>query len=246
MRRYGLIGYPLGHSFSQRYFTEKFQREGILDACFDLFPIEHIDSIKSIFQSTPELKGLAVTIPHKTAVIPYLDDLEDSARKIGAVNGIRNEQGRWIGFNSDYLGFEKTLLPHLKSHHDRALILGTGGSAKAVSFVLDRLGIPYQFVSRNPTSSQVSYSALDASCLAAHRLIVQCTPVGMHPKQEASPLTHYAGIGSQHLLYDLIYNPEETIFLQSGKKLGATVVNGLEMLHAQAGVNWRKWNGLAQ
>lgn len=244
MRRYGLIGYPLGHSFSQRYFTEKFQREGILDASFELFPIEHIDSIKSIFQSTPELKGLAVTIPHKTAVIPYLDDLEDSARKIGAVNGIRNEQGRWIGFNSDYLGFEKTLLPHLKSHHDKALILGTGGSAKAVAFVLDRLGIPHQFVSRKPTSAQLSYSAIDAACLAANRLIVQCTPIGMHPNQEDSPLKNYAGIGPQHLLYDLIYNPEETIFLKTGKKLGAKVVNGLGMLHAQAEVNWLKWNGL--
>lgn len=244
MRRYGLIGYPLGHSFSQRYFSQKFQQEGILDASFDLFPIEQAESVINLFHSILDLKGLAVTIPHKTTVIPYLDDLEEPARMIGAVNGIRNEDGRWIGFNSDYLGFEKTLLPHLKSHHDRALILGTGGSAKAVAFVLHRLGINHQIVSRNPTPEQISYSDLDASCLASHRLIVQCTPVGMHPNHDASPLKNYNGIGSQHLLYDLIYNPEETIFLQTGKKLGATVVNGLGMLHAQAEVNWRKWNGL--
>lgn len=243
MRRYGLIGYPLEHSFSQQYFTDKFQRLGISDAHFDLYPIEHASAVQTIFETVPDLQGLAVTIPHKTAVIPYLDDLEDSAQAIGAVNGIRKIEGRWVGFNSDYIGFEKTLMPLLKSHHDRALILGTGGASKAVAFVLDRLHIPHQFVSRNPTPAQLSYSELDSYCLQAHRLIVQCTPVGMHPNHDASPLKNYTGIGSQHLLYDLIYNPEETIFLQTGKKLGATVVNGLGMLHTQAEVNWRKWNG---
>jgi shikimate dehydrogenase len=242
MRRYGLIGYPLGHSFSQRYFTDKFQREGIEDARFDLFPIEHAAAVQTIFQSISDLRGLAVTIPHKITVIPFLDGLEESAQAIGAVNGIRKINDRWIGFNSDCIGFEKTLLPHLNSWHDRALILGTGGSSKAVAYVLKKLGISHQFVSRNPSPTALSYAELDSTCLQQHRLIVQCTPIGMYPHSEETPLHQFDGIGAQHLLYDLIYNPQETNFLQSGKQKGATTVNGLGMLHSQAEENWKKWN----
>jgi shikimate dehydrogenase len=242
MNRYGLIGYPLEHSFSQRYFTEKFQKEGIIDTCFDLFPIDTIAQLPILIQQHPDLKGLAVTIPYKSAVMTLLDEIESAADRIGAVNGISIKQGKLLGFNSDHLGFEKSLCRHLKSHHDRALILGTGGSSKAVAFVLDTLGIPFQFVSRNPSAQQLSYESLENDILNEFRLVINCTPVGMYPDIYASPLLNTRGIGEKHLLFDLIYNPAQTGFLKSGAAQGAETVNGLEMLYFQAEINWLRWN----
>jgi shikimate dehydrogenase len=242
MNRYGLIGYPLTHSFSQRYFTDKFKQAGIQDACFDLFPLENIEQLPKLIEQHPDLKGLAVTIPHKSTVLSLLDEIEPSAEKIGAVNGISIKQGKLFGFNSDYLGFESSLRKHLKPHHDRALIFGTGGSSKAVAFVLDKMGIPFQFVSRNPTSHQLSYESLENATLNDFRLIINCTPVGMYPDVYASPLLNTNGIGEKQLLFDLIYNPEQTEFLQSGAAKGAETVNGLEMLYFQAEINWQRWN----
>jgi shikimate dehydrogenase len=242
MNRYGLIGYPLEHSFSQRYFTDKFQKEGIIDSCFDLFPIDNIALLPTLIQQYSDLKGLAVTIPYKSAVMTLLDEIESAADRIGAVNAISIKQGKLFGFNSDYLGFEKSLCRHLKSHHDRALILGTGGSSKAVAFVLNKLGIPFQFVSRNPSAQQLSYDSLENDTLNEFRLVINCTPVGMYPDVYASPLSNTRGIGEKHLLFDLIYNPAQTVFLKAGAAQGAETVNGLEMLYFQAEINWLRWN----
>jgi shikimate dehydrogenase len=245
MRHFGLIGYPLGHSFSGRYFADKFLREGITDACYGLYPIPDLSAFPSFLLSNPLLCGLNVTIPWKEAVIPYLDRTDPVAREIGAVNCIRISGGKLHGFNTDAIGFEQSVLPFLENRFERALILGTGGSSKAIAWVLRSRGIEPWFASRSHTGDRlISYSQLDRHAIAHFRLIINCTPVGMHPREDERPPIAYDGISSDHLLYDLVYNPALTAFLQEGNQRGAQTLNGLRMLELQAEASWKIWNDL--
>ena len=238
---YGLTGYPLSHSFSPAYFNAKFAREGI-DAQYHLFPIEHANEFPSLLKNHPEIKGLNVTIPYKEAIAPYLDELDEVAEEIGAVNCIDIRDKRTKGYNTDVIGFEKSLLPLLQPYHKRALILGTGGASKAVGYVLGKLGIEYEKVSRQKSQSFFTYEDITPDIIKDYALIFNTTPLGMYPKNNFSPPIPYEAISSRHLLYDLIYNPEETKFLQQGKQHGATIKNGLEMLELQAEAAWKIWN----
>lgn len=248
MPRYGLIGYPLTHSFSQRYFSEKFVREGITDSQYDLFELPNLADLPAVLQ-TPGLRGLNVTIPHKQAVLPYLDRLDASAEKVGAVNVINVEaDGSRTGYNSDYYGFRRSLedwlnQPVADAPTDgtlRALVLGTGGASKAVVAALIDLGIPYQYVSRQKTNQAVSYSEA-AALLPAHRLIINCSPVGTYPNVNEAPDLPYEQLTDRHFLYDLVYNPAETRFMQLGRERGAAVINGYPMLVLQAEKAWEIW-----
>lgn len=243
MRRYGLIGYPLSHSFSQRYFTEKFEREGIRGCSYSNFPLASIDELSAVL-ADPELCGLNVTIPYKEQVLPFLDARSPVVEAIGACNCIRIEGGRRTGHNTDVVGFEQSLLPHLGSHHRRALVLGTGGAAKAVEYVLGRLDIGYRLVTRRPRpdTGDLGYEQVDAALLTAYTLIINTTPLGMHPHTEECPPLPYEALGPRHYLFDLIYNPARTLFLQKGEARGAVVENGHEMLVLQAEESWRIWN----
>lgn len=246
MRIFGLIGYPLSHSFSKKYFSEKFDREQIEDAQYELFELEQITSFPELIASQPGLSGLNVTIPHKQAVIPYLDELHDSAQKVGAVNVIRFHKDKLIGYNSDYFGFYQSLLNWLPGDRSRftALVLGTGGASKAVCAALNDLEIPYSLVSRQAGANSLSYEQLQASpdILQTPRLIINTTPLGMSPKTDAAPPIVYDKLRPEHFLYDLVYNPQETRFMQLGKEQGAQVKNGLEMLQLQAEKAWEIWN----
>lgn len=245
MTRYGLIGFPLTHSFSQRYFTEKFAREGITDSQYDLFEIPNITALPALLQ-VPNLRGLNVTIPHKQAVLPYLDRLDQSAEKVGAVNVIRiEEDGSRVGFNSDYYGFRQSLtdwLTLLGRTPDglQALVLGTGGASKAVTAALTDLTIPYQSVSRSKTENISTYNELPR-LLADHELIINCSPVGTYPRTDEAPALPYDQLTDQHLLYDLVYNPAETEFMKRGQERGAATHNGLRMLELQAEKAWDIW-----
>jgi shikimate dehydrogenase len=238
---YGIIGYPLLTTFSPDYFKEKFARLNI-DATYEKFPLEKIDSFIALIQSNPSLQGLNVTIPHKENVIPFLDALDDTAQKIGAVNTIQFKEGKLIGYNTDTIGFKNSLKPLLKQHHSKALILGTGGSSKAVAYALQELGISYQYVSRKKKDDQLVYSGLNAAIINDHKLIINTTPLGMKPYDSLFPEIPYEYIGKEHLLYDLIYHPAETPFLQKGKASGAAIKNGAEMLIEQAEAAWRIWD----
>ncbi|RYE26100.1 MAG: shikimate dehydrogenase [Sphingobacteriales bacterium] len=238
---YGLIGYPLTHSFSPAYFNSKFQREGI-DAIYHSFSIPDIKELPELLVAHPQLRGLNVTIPYKQTVLPYLTVLDETAMAVGAVNCIAIDDNHAIGYNTDVIGFEQSLLPLLKPHHTQALVLGTGGASKAVTFVLNKLHIPYQMVSRISSADAVSYDELTDELVASHTLIINTTPMGMHPEVEVMPRIPSAAIGAQHLLYDLVYNPEETLFLKMGRLRGATAKNGLEMLHLQAEAAWHIWH----
>lgn len=244
MNKYGLIGYPLSHSFSQGFFNEKFIAENI-DAEYINFEIPNIKEFKSIVKNNPNLKGLNVTIPYKEQVIPYLDKLSENAKLIGAVNVIRFERNKGklklIGFNSDIIGFKQSIEPLLQAHHQKALILGTGGSAKAIYYGLEQLGISSTAVSRTPQKNVLTYSELNESILQEYQVIVNCTPVGMWPHTEECPNIPYQFLTEKHLLYDLLYNPNETLFMRKGKEQGATVKNGLEMLILQAFASWDFW-----
>ncbi len=245
MKQYGLIGYPLGHSFSQIYFTEKFSRENI-DARYDLFPLEKIEDVVPLINNTLNLCGFNVTIPYKQAIMPYLDELDDEAKQVGAVNVVKitNKNGRphLKGFNSDIYGFYESLKPLLGPQHKSALILGTGGASKAVAAMLKKLNIDYKFVSRTPKPDQLTYTDLNEEIIRKYTLIVNSSPVGMSPNIDACPDIPYEFIGKEHLLFDLIYNPEETKFLNEGKSRGAKTKNGLEMLHLQAEGAWKYWS----
>ena len=241
MKVYGLIGYPLSHSFSKGFFAEKFAREGIKECIYDSFPIPAIGDLPALLTQQPELQGLNVTIPYKEVVIPYLDELSPAAAKMKAVNCIRFKDGRKIGYNTDAIGFRRSLEPLLQPHHNKALILGTGGAAKAVQFVLESLNIPYQLVSRQASAETISYEQLDAATMASHTLIVNTSPLGMYPNVEAAPAIPYEQLTERHLLYDLIYNPAVTAFLQKGADRGATIKNGHEMLILQAEASWEIW-----
>ena len=243
MKLYGLIGYPLSHSFSKRYFTEKFQKEGVDNARYELFPIEHIDSLPGLINEHPDLCGINVTVPHKINVQKYLNHIESDAATAGAVNCIRVARGgNYLeGFNTDIYGFEMSLKPLLKEHHKEALVLGDGGAAKAVKCVLDKLGISYKIVTRKPQPGGLLFDELTPKHIEQYKLIINTTPVGMSPKIDDCPPLPYQAITGEHLLYDLIYNPEETLFLKKGKEQGADTKNGYEMLVLQAEKSWEIW-----
>ena len=245
MDRYGLIGFPLKHSRSKDYFNSKFTVECI-DAEYINFEIASIEELKSIIKNNPQLKGLNVTIPYKEQVIPYLDKLSDDARQIGAVNVIKIERKdksiKLTGYNSDITGFKQSIEPLLQPQHKKALILGTGGSAKAVFYGLRQLGLFATYVSRQKQKNQVvTYSDLSPEVMETYTVIVNCTPVGMWPNVDDCPAIPYRFLTGKHLLYDLIYNPEETLFLKKGEEKGAVVKNGLEMLQLQALAGWNFW-----
>lgn len=246
MELYGLIGWPLGHSFSAEYFNKKFQQEGI-DAKYVNFEMPSVpDHLPQLLASHAELRGLNVTIPHKEAVIPLLDEVSEEARRIGAVNviAVRHDHGgyRTKGYNSDIIGFSESIRPLLKPWHERALVLGTGGASKAVIVGLEQLGLVPQYVSRTRRDGILAYEDLTADIMSQHTVIVNCTPLGMSPKTDACPDIPYAEITSRHLLFDLIYNPAMTLFLKKGAEQGAATKNGLEMLHLQAEAGWRFWH----
>jgi shikimate dehydrogenase len=240
-KHYGLIGYPLTHSFSPAYFANKFREEGI-DAAYEKFEIKEIAAFPELIKARPEIKGLNVTIPYKQSVILFLDELSEEAKAIGAVNCISFTNGKLKGHNTDVIGFEKSFVPLLRPQHRKALVLGTGGSSLAVRYVLDRLNIPYQLVSRTKSPTAITYEELNEAILKEYLILINTTPVGMFPDVENCPRLPYAAISSEHLMYDLIYNPAETKFLALGKMQGAYIKNGWEMLQLQADASWQRWN----
>lgn len=246
MDKYGLIGYPLVHSFSISYFNEKFQNEGIT-AKYINFEIPSIENLPEVIDSNPDLKGLNVTIPYKEKVISYLDSMSPEARAIGAVNVIRiTHKGKDTilkGFNSDVIGFTKSIEPLVESYHKKALILGTGGASKAIDYGLKSLGLKTVFVSRYERPGTIQYSNITPEVIKEYNVIVNCTPVGMYPHVDECPNLPYEAMDNHTLLYDLIYNPDKTMFMRRGEEHGATVKNGLEMLLLQAFASWKFWNG---
>ena len=245
MQKYGLLGYPLGHSFSKTYFNQKFEAENI-DAEYINFEIPEIKDFKDVVKENPELHGLNVTIPYKEQIIPYLDDLDDDARLIGAVNVIKFTKGlfgkhKFIGYNSDVIGFKQSIEPLLKDYHRKALILGTGGASKAVFHGLKQLGVGATFVSRTSKENSLTYEELTPKIIEQYKVIINTTPLGMFPNVDECPNIPYHLLTPEHLLYDLLYNPDETLFMRKGKEKGATVKNGLEMLLLQAFAAWEIW-----
>ncbi len=249
MRKFGLIGYPLSHSFSQGFFTEKFKVENILDVDYANYPIPNIHDFSTLWKDQ-NLEGLNITIPYKKEVIPFLQHPSLVVKTIHACNCIRRYDNELYGYNTDVIGFQKSLMPYLKSQHTNALILGTGGAAAAVEWVMQQLNIHYKFVSRNTLysnkeanqSNVIGYDQLTDSIIEQHTLIINTSPVGMYPNVNETPAIPFEAISSQHHLFDLIYNPSETLFLSKGKAKGATIQNGLEMLHIQAAESWKIWN----
>lgn len=242
MRHFGLIGYPLSHSFSQGYFKDKFANENIVDAQYANYPIPGIAEFLKLWEGDFALEGLNVTIPYKKEVIPFLQFPSSVVQSIHACNCIRKFNGALYGYNTDVIGFENSLLPFLKPYHSHALVLGTGGASAAVEWVLQKLNIQYQVVSRTAGQHKLSYHQVTPEILATHTLIINTSPLGMYPNINEAPSIPYEAIGAKHHLYDLIYNPSETLFLQKGKAQGASIQNGLEMLHIQAAESWKIWN----
>ena len=245
--KFGLIGFPLTHSFSKKYYDAKMERERITGIDYQLYAIPEIAAFPTLLTSEPSLMGVNVTIPYKLAVMDYLDHVAPEASAIGAVNCIRIERpnaGKPIltGYNTDVYGFTASLKPLLRPEHRQALVLGSGGAAKAVTYALRQLGIMCSLVSRSASSGQYTYGQLTKDVIARHLLIINTTPLGTYPSVDGYPDIPYAQIGNRHLLYDLVYNPEETEFLRRGKERGATLKNGLEMLERQAERNWEIWN----
>ena len=247
MDKYGLIGYPLGHSFSISYFNQKFADEGI-NAKYENYEIPSIDELTEILDKTPELKGLNVTIPYKEKVLPFLDYISPEARAIGAVNVIRvtHEKKKTIlrGYNSDIIGFTQSIEPMLdKKWHKKALILGTGGASKAINYGLKSLGLETVFVSRYERPNTIQYKTITPEVMKEYNVIVNCTPIGMYPNTDTCPDLPYEAMDTHTILYDLIYNPDQTLFMRKGAEYGADVKNGLEMLLLQAFASWEFWNG---
>lgn len=242
MRLFGLIGFPLSQSFSKRYFTEKFEKEGIADCRYEAFEIPSIRHLPELLQMHPDLAGFNVTIPYKQEVMAFLHELDGEAESIGACNCIRIAGGRLKGYNTDAAAFETTLLQQLQPHHTQALILGTGGAARAVRYTLEKLGIAYRYVSRTPGPEVLGYDNLDAETMAAYPLIINTTPLGSYPKTEGKPELPYELITPRHYLYDLVYNPPLTAFLKEGQERGAVIKNGYDMLVGQAELSWNIWN----
>lgn len=246
MDKYGLIGYPLGHSFSISYFNQKFADEG-LDAVYENFEIPTIDALTEVIETNPNLRGLNVTIPYKEKVMPFLDVVSPEARAIGAVNVIKVEhQGNNAilkGYNSDVIGFTRSIEPMLEKNHKKALILGTGGASKAIQYGLKSLGLESVLVSRYDRPDTIQYKEVTPEIVKEYNVIVNCTPCGMYPHTEECPELPYEAMDSNTILYDLIYNPDETLFMKNGEKYGATTKNGLEMLLLQAFASWDFWQG---
>jgi len=246
MRKFGLIGFPLSHSFSKKFFTEKFREEHITGCEYDLFPIPDVSLLPGLIAGDTELEGINVTIPYKLGVIPYLDEIEEAADQIGAVNCIavkRNGDRLFLkGYNTDAYGFEASLSPMLQQQHTRALVFGDGGAAKAVKYVLDKLGIAFLVVTRTPAENTIRYSDITPELLREHTVLINTTPLGMSPDTGSCPDIPYSSISEKHLAYDLVYNPEETVFLTRARMNGASTKNGLEMLYLQAERSWHIWN----
>lgn len=246
MDKYGLIGFPLGHSFSKSFFNEKFQNEGI-DAEYINFEIKGIDELPEVLATNPELRGLNVTIPYKEKVLNFLDYISVEARAIGAVNVIRvDHKGDDVvlkGYNSDVIGFTKSIEPLLETFHRKALILGTGGASKAINYGLKSLGLETVLVSRFERPGTIQYKDITPDVVKEYNVIVNCTPSGMFPHYDECPDLPYEALDNHNLLYDLIYNPDETLFMKKGRERGAQTKNGLEMLLLQAFASWDFWNG---
>jgi len=244
MKKFGLIGFPLIHSFSKKYFSEKFENENI-DAQYDLYELDDISKFKELIASV-ELSGLNVTIPYKEKVIPFLDELDNTAARIGAVNVIQFKHGNGKlvlkGYNSDAIGFETSIKPLLMPHHSKALILGTGGASKAIVYALQKLGIKTTYVSRSSRPDGYTYQELNKEIIDEYKLIVNASPVGTFPHTDECPEIPYQFIGSEHLVFDVVYNPSETLFLSKAKAQGATTINGKGMLTGQAVAAWQIWN----
>jgi shikimate dehydrogenase len=246
MKLLGLIGYPLSHSFSAGYFSEKFRKEGIRDFEYRNFPLQNLSGFRELIKTHPDLLGLNVTIPYKEEIIDYIDKIDPVAKKISAVNTLKffqdGSRKAIAGYNTDYYGFRDSLVPNLDSRHRNALILGTGGASKAVAFVLDELGIKYFFVSRKPERGELGYHDLCISIIQKHLLIINTTPLGTFPEIGSFPDIPYDLLTPDHLLYDLVYNPPETEFLRFGRQKGTNCINGQKMLELQAEKSWEIWN----
>ncbi len=242
-KKFGLLGKNIAYSFSKGYFTDKFLKENLTHCNYYNFDIQNILELKKILEENQDLKGLNVTIPYKEIILPYLDQLSNISAEIGAVNVIKfSAKGKLKGYNTDYFGFMKALKPLLQSHHKKALILGTGGASKGVAFALKKLEIPFTFVSRVASKKAIDYSSIDATIFEEHQIIINCTPLGTIPNTDVCPIIPYENFSPQHLAFDLIYNPTETLFLKKARENGAVTENGLRMLHFQAEKAWEIWN----
>jgi len=246
MKKYGLIGYPLEHSFSKKYFAEKFKNEKIEDACYYNYPLKSITELVKLIKEENELLGLNVTIPYKEEVISFLDAVDSEALEVGAVNVIKilrsGDKIKLKGYNTDIYGFKESLKPFINKGMKQALILGTGGSSKAVAWVLKKLGVKIIFVSRSNKQGSITYREITDNIIGNTQLIVNTTPLGMYPDTENKPDIPYNLLSPSHILYDLIYNPAQTLFLKEGINRGCTVINGLTMLKLQAEKSWEIWN----
>jgi len=244
MKLFGLIGYPLGHSFSKQYFTEKFEREGLTDCFFEAFPIKSIDEFSDLLRANPQLKGLGVTIPYKEQVLKYIDELSDEVKFIGATNSIKITGKKLIAYNTDIIGFEQSFSKLLKPTHKKALVLGTGGASKAIQYVLKKLAIDFLVVTRNELKKNgfIQYKDIDQKIISEYSIIINCTPVGTSPNENEAPDLPYQLLTTEHYLYDLVYKPAKTLFLQEGELRGATIQNGYDMLLIQAEASWKIWN----
>lgn len=248
MTTFGLIGYPLGHSFSKKFFSEKFEKEGLIDYQYLNFELESINEFPSVFEKFPDIKGLNCTIPYKQLVMQYLDEIDEETLIVGAVNTIkpiRSSEGLKLkGYNTDIIGFEQSLRPMLNEIHTKALILGTGGASKAIKYILTKLGIDYISASIEDElfENEIRYSQINQAMIEERKVIINATPLGTYPKIDTCPNIPYEFISSNHVLFDLVYNPEVTLFMQKGIDKGAKVKNGLEMLHRQALAAWEIWN----
>ncbi len=242
MKKFGLIGYPLSHSFSKKYFNSKFEKEKLTDHSYELFPLKKIENFNILIKNHPDLQGLNVTIPYKQKIISYLEECSPEAKAIGAVNTIKIKNNKLYGYNTDVYGFENSLKPLLQPHHKNALILGSGGAAQAVIFVLKELNILYKIISRSKEKGDFTYNETGSIDFENYNIIINTTPLGMSPEINACPNIPYERLNSNCLLYDLVYNPEETLFLKKGKQQGALTKNGLEMLYLQAEKAWEIWN----
>ena len=241
MRHYGVIGFPLEHSFSPDYFNKKFEQQNISDADYAAFPLRSINDLKKIIEEK-KLQGFNVTIPYKEKIISNLDSLENESKEIGAVNCVKIENGKLVGYNTDALGFEISLNELLTGSHNNALVLGRGGASRAIKFVLKKKGLSFKSVTREKSSGDFLWSELNKKIISEHTLIINCTPLGMMPNEKSFPPIPYESLSENHFLFDLVYNPAETQFMKKGIEYGAKVCNGLRMLQIQADKSWEIWN----
>ncbi|MFZ1609504.1 MAG: shikimate dehydrogenase [Chitinophagales bacterium] len=241
MRRFGLIGFPLSHSFSANYFSNKFKELEITDCSYELYPLNEIEHVKLLFHSYDDLEGLNVTIPYKESIIPYLDDLDEAAKKIGAVNCIKITSGIKTGYNTDHFGFTESL-KNISAINKIAIVLGNGGASKAIQYGLSQMDFKTILVSRKPEKNQLSYADLTEEIIASAGIIINTTPLGMYPEINAQPNIPYSAMHKNQLAYDLIYNPTTTKFMETASSYGAQIMNGMEMLKLQAEESWRIWN----